>query len=130
MKPAKITEDEIWIDCQPIGFGMWIFAAFLRGKKHGWVAPVGFVWGVGCAAAAGTKGSRSEFMVFGSYVVPRWRRLGVRTAINKQILETYELITTSGGSPDGRKFLKASGYTFVRDGNRWVLPRRNKRADR
>ena len=76
-----------------------------------WPAPVGTVWGR--AYGSDEHGAKHRFDVLHSYVHPRFRRRGVRTFINRQILESgwgSEVITTQSGTPEGMAFMTASGY--------------------
>lgn len=87
-----------WVDWQTIGFGVRLYTLFDRSVP----APIGLVWGIPC---------EQRFEVFHSYTLPCARQRGVRTAINRQILKDFKVVSTGLKSePAGIAFLKAGGY--------------------
>ena len=81
-------------------------------RSRGFLAPVGFVWGFAMGADKDAYGDvkLSRFEVLGSFV-PDWaRRSGIRSLINKTILQTFDVIHTNGATPEGAEFMKSSGY--------------------
>lgn len=106
------------IEWQNIGFGMLLYVLFARSNP----APVGFVWGLAIAAGNARK---TRFEVFGSYVVPYARRSGVRSRLNRQLLEHWQVITTQNGSKEGGlKFMRAQGYRLDKRSGVWSLTRK------
>lgn len=105
----------LWCDAKTLGFGIVLYACFARE----FAGPVGFVWGIGMAAG---NAGKSRFEVFGSYVLPWARRAGVRSALNKSIRESYDVITTQNGSGEGGEaFMCAAGYRMDRASGVWPL---------
>lgn len=103
-----------WVTWCEIGFGCRYYMCF----HPEFIAPVGSVW---CACQGGRTPTAD---VLYSFTLHMYRRLGVRTLINKTLLEHFKIIrTTSGTKEGGMKFLKASGYKHdpVRDD--WYLTR-------
>lgn len=109
----KLDHEKDWIEWVKIGFGFTLYILWNRNLPM----PLGFVWGI--------LATKNRFEVFGSYVPVFARRLGVRTAINRQILENYEVVTTPGGSKTGAlAFMKASGYRYAAKADCWYLRRK------
>lgn len=107
-----------WVDHATIGFGFHIYACFSR--RH--PAPVGLVWGI-----CGADGPRVRFDVFGSFVQPWARRRGVRTLIQQELLKTYDVVATLGGSDSGgAAWMKAFGYRRDRQAMQWVYVRQRR----
>lgn len=67
-----------------------------------WIAPVGLVWG---------HERRGRFDVLGSHVAEWARRCGVRTLINKAILEDHGAVVSDFATSRGKAFMEARGYT-------------------
>lgn len=98
-----------WIQETRIGVGFILYVFFYMNIPN----PVGFVWGIGKGAGELKK---TQFEVYGSYILPRFRRRGIRTEINNHILKTYDVITTiSGVSKGARLFMKNTGYKINKD---------------
>lgn len=88
---------------------------------HSFCGPLGIVW------YRFTKNSTC-LDVLNSYVDSRYRRLGIRTLLNKKLFEFYptiQKISTDGGSQEGgTAFLKASGYIQLSYKQGWELRRK------
>jgi len=115
----KIDHSKDWIDMQALGFGVAFYALFNRAFP----SPLGFVWGV-------TNG-KNCFDVWGSYTLPWARRQGVRSALNAGLLRAYgRVITTEGSKTGGLAFMKARGYKFEPNTNKWFLAKPQPKAKR
>ena len=76
--------------------------------------PIGTVWY--------QQYDNETIFIMTSYVEPWARRLGVRTAINKAIIDGYDLKRIVTGRPiseESRLFMESQGY--VQQKSRWVL---------
>lgn len=83
--------------------------------------PIGLVWGI--SKAAGNAG-KTQFEVAFSYVLPQFRRQGVRTKLNEQILEHWDVIVSQDGTDEGGKaFMQATGYKLNKTIGAWYLTR-------
>ena len=108
-----------WVTCIPVGFGVLQYTAF----HPSYPAPAGVVWVIGYGGKVPTAD------VLHSYTLPFFRRKGVRSLINEQLLKDYAVIRTSGGSKEGgAAFLKAAGYTFDKVRGDWFLKSPKKKA--
>ncbi len=106
------------VEWHNVGFGAMLYILFIRAVP----TPVGFVWGLAMAAGNARK---TRFEVFGSYVVPFARRSGVRTKLNAQLLEHWQVITTQNGSKEGGlRFMRAQGYRLDKRSGVWSLTRK------
>jgi GNAT superfamily N-acetyltransferase len=91
-----------WVQCVPVGFGVLQYTAF----HPSYPAPAGMVWVIGYGGDVPTAD------VLHSYTLPFFRRRGIRSLINAELLKEYSIIRTSGGSKEGgAAFLRAAGYT-------------------
>ena len=98
-----------------VGFGCRQYTAF----HPDYPGPVGVVW-----ASLRSDGECQSANVIHSYTLPFYRRRGIRSLINKTIMEECEVITTPGGSDDGGlDFLKAAGYQYDPQRKDWFLTR-------
>jgi hypothetical protein len=105
----NIDLSKAWVTYQTFGFGINMYVLF----HPQYPMPLGFVWGT----AHGGKINRFEVM--GSYTEIFFRRLGVRSKINEEIHKTFSLISSSGASKSGKKFMKASGYKYSEALSQW-----------
>ncbi len=93
-----------------LGSGNWLVAC----HHEAYMGPIGFVWGV--------FPTNNNFYVAGSYVRHDCQRRGIRTFINKHLLEWYPIISTGQGSDKGGKqFLLASNYKYNKLLDQWFL---------
>lgn len=114
MKPEQKADwrSKCWVTWHSVGFGCRGYFCF----HPEYAAPVGVVFVVG------TGGATPKADVMWSYVPPWFRRRGVRTLINEQLLKHYRVVTTGGGSKTGGlAFLKASGYVHDAVRGDWYL---------
>lgn len=109
----KIDLDGAWVTRGVIGVGITQYTAF--SPFH--VSPLGFVWGHHFG------GDKATFNTLHSYVLPWFRRNGVRTLIEKEILEKAEVIITGGSSEEGQAFMKARGYHYDARLDQWSFVR-------
>jgi hypothetical protein len=117
--PAMSTA---WVDCQQLGFGLTLYTLFVKNC----IGPLGFVWGIGFGP--GNTG-KSRFEGMGSYVIPWARRHGVRSKIQAQILDHFDVVTThSGSKAGGLAFMKSAGYQIDRRSGVWSVARKTKRS--
>lgn len=111
----KAFLDKCWVPNYTIGFGIWQFTCF----TPEFCGPIGFVWII----PAGGQSNSAE--VVHSYVLPQYRRRGVRTLINQEILKQFRIVRTWEGSKEGGEaFMKAAGYTHDPARGDWYLLRR------
>lgn len=123
----KICLEGAWVDRAAFGFGLTLYALFVRE----WEAPLGLVWGIrtgrGLANGKQTKDG-SNFMVYYSFVIPWARRRGIRRKINEAILKDNDTVTTMCAvSAAARAFLRKD-YHFNRELGVWVKTRKAKRS--
>jgi len=103
-----------YVEWKEIGFGVTMYLCFVRSN----CGPVGFVWGLPFGKGQGQK---SRFEVLGSYVVPAYRRNGIRTLLNQKILEHSDVITSQIGSAEGgAMFMRDTGYRLDERIGVWV----------
>lgn len=108
-----------WVERYDIGVGLWLYVAFTRK----FVGPIGVVWGIPIGSTP------ARFDVLHSYVLPFARRKGVRTLIQKEILKSFDVITTVEGSREGgAAFMKAAGYKHDPARAMWSLVKPRKRG--
>jgi len=96
--------------------GMTMYVCF----EKNYIGPVGFVWGIGCW-------DPPRFTVYGSYIMPVFRRLGVRTFMNKTLLEHWDTVMSPNATGLGKKFMQANGYAFDENINYWYKHKENKK---
>ena len=119
MDKAKWLED-CWVTWVRVGFGVKQYMAF----HPDFISPVGVVWII---EACGRK--RKEASVIYSFVLPFFRRYGIRSLINAKLLDVYDLVTTPDGTAEGKAFMRANGYTFDKARGDWYRKREtNRRA--
>lgn len=105
----KIDTSRCWVECAAVGFGFWLYLCWAREVA----GPVGLVWGI----PSSLRDGRGHFDVIGSYVPPAYRRKGIRTLINNEILKECEVIVSRDGSEEGGAvFMEAFGYSRLADG--------------
>lgn len=120
-RATRLTDSErrawlakCWVTSCDVGFGCRLYLAF----HPEYVGPIGIVWTTGSGGAVPTCD------VWHSYVLPYYRRRGVRTLLNRQLLVDYAVIRTMDGSRSGGlAFLKAAGYTHDPVRGDWYLRR-------
>lgn len=115
MKIKQLDKTKLWVTWVPIGYGMLMFIC----THPDFQQPLGFVWGVQHG------GEKKRFEVMGSYTEIFYRRLGVRTKINEQILKLYDIVTSPSSSKQGKAFMKANGYSYSKELSQWYKLRKS-----
>ena len=79
-----------------------------------WHGPAGVVW-------VNIHGTKPVIATVLESHVPKWcRRLGIRTALNHEILKICDMITTGSSESTGQAFMNAFGYTCDPDTHQWT----------
>jgi hypothetical protein len=92
------------------------------------ISPIGVVW----TLEQYSKVTATTIIeVLDSYVLPRYRRRGVRTKIQECMLNRAERVvvrSTEGSKEGGEAFMRAAGYTYDRQRSEWyfIKPKRRK----
>jgi GNAT superfamily N-acetyltransferase len=108
-----------WVTWVEVGFGCRQYMAF----HPEYSSPVGIVW-----CLPGTK-ETFAISVY-SFVLPFYRRRGLRSLLNQYILEHHAGIQTSGATEEGAAWMTAQGYKRDKVRGDWYLkaPKKKKKA--
>ncbi len=97
-----VKAEDCYIQHTVIGYGVHQFACLWT--QH--FSPIGFVWVHLFTTSRGTMA-----VILDSYVPVAFRRSGIRSLINKEILKQADAIMSSDTSTKfGMSFMKAKGY--------------------
>ncbi len=103
-RPAKLTAADVWVEAGEVGYGCRQATAW----KRGWPVPIGVVWYQAFGRDGGTL-----VQVAHSYVLPEWRRRGVRTIMHGAIAGLFVnplFVTGDDPTKAGAAWMRSMGY--------------------